>query len=108
MLRRSFARAEPSPAWNFQRRGNFPRRFHSARRANRSLRLINHDAARSALVRERNEAVMRCLLAAVGLIGLLPSAFAADYSPPALRGSRPSSLLGANGWGREATSPTLK
>jgi outer membrane immunogenic protein len=30
---------------------------------------------------------MRCLLAAVGLIGLLPSAFAADYSPPALRGS---------------------
>jgi outer membrane immunogenic protein len=30
---------------------------------------------------------MRCLLVAVGLLGLLPSAFAADYSPPTLRGS---------------------
>jgi outer membrane immunogenic protein len=30
---------------------------------------------------------MRCLLAALGLIGLLNSAFAADYEPPTLRGS---------------------
>jgi hypothetical protein len=45
-----------------------------------------------ALVRETNEAVMRRLLIALGLIGLFSPAFAADYGlprydPPTLRGS---------------------
>src|SRR5258708_37269300 len=38
-------------------------------------------------VRATNEAVMRCLLAALGLIGLLSPAVAADYELPRLRGS---------------------
>jgi outer membrane immunogenic protein len=42
----------------------------------------------SAQVRATNEAVMRCTLAALGLIGLLSPAFAADYELPNLRGSQ--------------------
>src|SRR5258708_10578282 len=88
MLHPSFARAE-RPLIRLSTAREIPRRSHFGVRANRSLRLINHDeATRRLLVRGKHEAAMRCLLAALGLIGLLTPAVAADYELPTLRGSQ--------------------